>query len=90
MTVKSSISLTDSQDNFVRDLVSEGRFSSASAVIQQGLDLLRQQTEAQEAEVAALQVILKERADGDFVTSRTMRTNVADMIAKKRNTSVAG
>jgi len=47
MGVKSSISLSDQQDAFARSLVEQGRFSSVSAVIQNGLDLLRQRTEAE-------------------------------------------
>lgn len=54
MTVKFSISLTNEQDAFARQLVQQGRFSSVSAVIQQGLDLLRHKTEADQAETEAL------------------------------------
>ena len=90
MTVKSSISLTDQQNDFVRTLVADGRFSSASAVIQQGLDLLRQETEARAAEAAALKAVLAERADGPFVDADTMRGRVDAMIATKRNARVAG
>ena len=36
MTVKSSISLTDEQHSFARELVDAGRYSSVSAVLQQG------------------------------------------------------
>ena len=61
MTVKSSISLTDEQDAFIRSLVAAGRYPSASAVLQQGVDLLRRQMEAEEADVAALRAILSER-----------------------------
>ena len=50
MSVKSSISLSDQQDAFARSLVEHGRFSSVSAVIQSGLELLRQKTEAEDAE----------------------------------------
>ena len=42
VTVKSSISLTDEQHAFARALVEAGRYSSLSAVLQQGVDLLRQ------------------------------------------------
>lgn len=90
MSVKSSISLTELQAVFARTLVDDGRYSSVSAVIQQGLDLLRQQTEAAETETAALKAILTERAGGVFVASDTMRSRVDDMISKKRNARVAG
>lgn len=72
MTVKTSISLTDQQDHFARSLVREGRFSSLSSVVQQGLDLLRDKTEAKNLETEALRVLLRERHSGDFISSSDM------------------
>ena len=46
MTVKSSISLTDEQHAFARELVSAGRYPSISAVVAQGIELLKARTEA--------------------------------------------
>jgi antitoxin ParD1/3/4 len=84
MTVKSSISLTDQQDAYARTLVDEGRYPSLSAVIQQGLDLLRQKTEAEEAEVQALRALVEQRRAGGFVSTDAMRTRVAGMLKRKR------
>ena len=53
LTVKSSIALTDEQHTFARALVEVGRYSSLSAVLQQGVDLLRQRMDAEELETAA-------------------------------------
>ena len=53
MTVKSSISLTDDQHAFAKSLVAAGRYSSLSAVLQQGVDLLRQRMDTEELETAA-------------------------------------
>ena len=78
MTVKSSISLTDQQDAFARELVRRGRYSSVSAVVQQGVDLLRQQTEAQEAETEALRALMAQRRTG------RMQERVARMQDRKR------
>ena len=89
MSVKSSISLTDTQAAFARTLVDDGQYSSVSAVIQQGLDLLRQQTEEREAEIGALKAILTERAGGAFVSADTMRARVDAMLAAKRADRVA-
>lgn len=61
MTVKSSISLTDSQDAFARGLVESGRYSSLSAVLQAGLEMLRQRTESEDLELDALRLLLTER-----------------------------
>ena len=89
MGVKSSISLSDQQDEFARRLVAQGRFSSVSAVVQNGLDLLRQRTDAEEVETAALSALLSDRFRGDFVSGTEMETRVAAMIdGKRQNTRV--
>ena len=84
MGVKSSISLSDQQDAFARSLVAQGRFSSVSAVIQNGLDLLQQRTEAEAAETAALKALLADRQTGDFVSGSDMQSRVTAMLDKKR------
>ena len=67
MSVKTRISLTDDQEAFTRELVRSGRFSSLSAVLQHGLEMVRRETEAHEAEVDALRAVLRERREGPFV-----------------------
>ena len=84
VTVKSSISLTDEQHAFARALVDAGRYSSLSAVLQQGVDLLRQRTDAEELETAALRELLSRRQKGAFVGSEEMDTRLAGMVADKR------
>ena len=68
MTIKSSISLRDDQHAFAKGLVDGGRFASVSAVVQQGLDLMRQQDADAQADRAALRALLAERADGPFLS----------------------
>lgn len=84
MTVKSSISLTDEQHAFARTLVDEGRFASLSAVLQQGVDLLRQRMYAEEAETAALRELLSRRRKGRFVSDQDMDKRLEAMITEKR------
>ena len=81
MTVKTSISLTDSQEAFARDQVEQGRYPSLSAVLQHGLEMLRAETEAREAELAALRALLEERAKGPFVSMEEGRRQTERMIA---------
>ena len=83
MTVKSSISLTDEQHAFARSLVEAGRFASLSAVLQQGVDLLRQRMDADEHETAALREILSRRRKGEFVSAEQMDSRLNRMIADK-------
>jgi antitoxin ParD1/3/4 len=85
MGVKSSIFLSDQQDAFARGLVEQGRFFSVRAVVQNGLDLLRQRTKADEIETAALKVLLADRLQGDFVSGAEMETRLAAMIERKRH-----
>jgi putative addiction module CopG family antidote len=61
MSIKSSISLTDEQHAFVRDLVEAGRFTSVSAVLQQGIDLLKQKMLDDDLQRRALQALLEQR-----------------------------
>ncbi len=84
MTVKSSISLTDEQHAFARALVEAGRYASLSAVLQQGVDLLRQRMDAEEVDTAALRALLSRRREGAFVDAEGMDARLKAMIADKR------
>ncbi|CAN7760726.1 type II toxin-antitoxin system ParD family antitoxin [Ensifer adhaerens] len=84
MSVKSSISLTDQQNAFARSLVESGRYSSMSSVIQQGLELLRQKTETETVETAALRELVQRRLNGPMISATEMESRVAAMIERKR------
>lgn len=84
MSVKASVSISEQQDAYVRDLVNQGRFSSVSAVVQQGLDLLRKQEEIELIEAEALKILLEERQAGQFLSSSDFAQRTDDMIARKR------
>lgn len=77
MTIKSSISLRDDQHAFAKALVDGGRFPSVSAVVQQGIDLLRQQDADAQADRAALRALLAEREAGAFVSGDALRQALA-------------
>lgn len=84
MSVKASVSMSDQQDRFARQLVAEGKFSSVSAVVQRGLDLLRHETELQDAEIAALRSLLEERSKGEFISLSEGRKLTEKMIEAKK------
>ena len=84
MTMKSSISLTDEQHAFAKDLVEVGRYSSVSAVLQQGIDLLRQRMQDEDLHRTALKALLDQRSAGAFVTGAQMDKSIARMITEKR------
>jgi antitoxin ParD1/3/4 len=87
MSVKASVSLSDQQEAFARELVRQGRYASLSAVVQRGLELLRHETETRDAELAALKTLLAERAEGPFVSVAEGRAVTEAMIAAKRTAS---
>ncbi len=100
MTAKASISLTDAQETFARELVAKGRYPSLSAVLQHGLEMLRAETEAKDAQLAvlkaleerargpsdpaALKALLEERAKGPFISMEESDAEIDAMIARKR------
>ena len=84
MTVKSSISLTDEQHAFARELVSAGRYPSVSAVVAQGIELLKARAEAESMAIEALKLVLEERRCGEFVSSEEMGRRLAAMVERKR------
>ena len=77
MVVKSSVSLLEDQHAFAKALVGAGRFPSVSAVLQQGLELLQQQEADAQADRAALQVLLQQRAKGAFISADQLRAKLA-------------
>ena len=85
MTVKSSVSLTDSQAAFARSLVEEGRYPSVSAVLQQGLEMLRDDRAAKEAEIEGLRNLMRTRADTAFIDADELDVRVARRIEAHRS-----
>ena len=84
MTVKSSISLTDEQHAFARTLVEDGRYSSISAGLQRGVDLLRQRVDAEDLETLALRELLADRRKGEFVDGDQMDARLAATVSETR------
>ena len=81
MAVKFSISLTDEQHRFAKELVEAGRYSSVSAVRQQGIDLLRQRMHNDDLERAALKALLDQRSVGALVSGGQMDKTIARVAA---------
>ncbi len=84
MTVKCSISLTDEQHAFAKALVDSGRYAGVSAVIQQGIHLLRQHLDVEDLECRALYEVLSRRRAGEFVGAKEMDERLKRMLADKR------
>ena len=85
MTVKLSVSITDQQAEYVRKQVSEGRFSSTSAVIQSALEAKRREDEAYEAELQAFRSMIEERRRGPFLSTEAFEERVEAMLKRKRD-----
>ena len=84
MSVKASVSISKQQNDFARELVEKGRYASLSAVVQRGLELVREEAELKDAELAALRDLLLQRTEGEFVLVEEGRMNIDNMIAAKR------
>lgn len=80
MSVKASISLTESQESYARDLVAQGHYPSLSAVLQHGLEIMREQSQTTDA----LRELLARRKSGSFVSLAEGQDRTRDMIARKR------
>jgi antitoxin ParD1/3/4 len=84
MSVKSSISLSEEQDAFARKLVESGHYSSVSAVLQHGIEMLRAKVEDEALDREALRTLLLERMKGPFISGEEMDKRIEAMIARKR------
>ena len=84
MTVKTSVSLTEEQHAFAKALVESGRYGSVSAVIQQGLDLLRRRIVVEDLERRALHEVMSRRRAGRFIGAEEMDDRLSRIIAGKR------
>ena len=84
MTVKSSVSLTEEQHAFAKTLVEAGRYGSVSAVIQQGLDLLRRRFDVEDLERRALHEVMSRRRAGRFIGAEEMDDRLSWIISGKR------
>ncbi|MEM8985297.1 MAG: type II toxin-antitoxin system ParD family antitoxin [Pseudomonadota bacterium] len=84
MSVKASVSISDQQDAYVRRLVAEGRYASVSAVVQRGLELVREEAELKEAELAALKGLIEDRMKGPFLDMDQARAQTEALIARKK------
>lgn len=80
MSVKASVSISEAQDAYARALVAEGRYASLSAVVQEGLELLRERSQATDA----LRELLARRQSGHFVSLEEGERRTQDMIARKK------
>ena len=71
------ISLRDDPHAIARTLVESGCFPSLSAVVQKGLDVLRQQDADAQADRSAPRALLQEGAQGPFPAAHDMRARLA-------------
>jgi antitoxin ParD1/3/4 len=84
MTVKPSVSLSDDQHAYARSLVDQGRFPSISAVLQHGLELLRERHDAERLEAEALRALLARRREGPRLPAEEMDRRVEAIVERKR------
>jgi antitoxin ParD1/3/4 len=93
-----NVNLTEHFDRFIEAGITSGRFSNASEVVREGLRLLEQREQEDEARIAWLRGAAKEGFDaadrGDYVSLRSdrevddfvdrVRREVAEKLAAKK------
>ncbi|WP_306250365.1 type II toxin-antitoxin system ParD family antitoxin [Parvularcula sp. IMCC14364] len=84
MSIKASVSITEEQDSFARDLVTQGQFPSVSAVIQHGIELMRAKVEMENLEREALRSLLTRRQQGAFIDGEEMESVISRLAQKRR------
>lgn len=65
-------------------MIAAGPYANVSAVIQQGLEMLRSKTEDEALERAALRALLGRRREGPFISAAEMDERIDAMIERKR------
>ena len=84
MAIKASVPISERQYDFASSLVTDGRYPSVSAVVRQGLDLLKHKIEAEEVETEALKALLRNRMDGPFITEHEFEDRTDALLAEQR------
>ena len=70
-----SVSLTEAEEAYARELVAQGRYASLDAVIQRAVDLLREQE---------MRELLARRREGDFISLDEGERRTQAMIARRK------
>ena len=84
MTVKSSISLSDAQFAFAKAMVESGQYPSVSAVLQQGVEILRQRQEDAQLERQALRRLLSARHEAEPIPASAFDDRLDAMLAARQ------
>jgi antitoxin ParD1/3/4 len=79
--------LTDAQEAYARSLVQRGDYSSLSAVLQRGLDLLRRENEKHETELELMRTLIDQRRQGPFISMDELESDLKAL--RKRRTLAA-
>ncbi|CAH0341963.1 type II toxin-antitoxin system ParD family antitoxin [Rhizobium sp. CECT 9324] len=82
MTVEASVSLSPQQEEFARNLVEDGHFPSLAAVVERGVDLVREETEMRQEDVEALRALVERRRKGPFLSEAESHERIEAMIAE--------
>lgn len=84
MSMKASVSLSSQQEEFARKLVEDGHFPSLTAVVERGLELVREETEMREEDLEALRALIERRRRGRFLSQEESHERIEALIAAKK------
>ncbi|MEM1018889.1 MAG: type II toxin-antitoxin system ParD family antitoxin [Pseudomonadota bacterium] len=84
MSIKASISVFESKDAFASGQVDDCPETCLNNAVPRGGDLVRDETERKEAELAALRTLIEDRARGPFLSVDEARQQTEDLITAKK------
>lgn len=84
MSESYSIQLTDHDTKLAFRLIENGQFADLTAIVQRGMELVREENEMQPADIDALKSVLHRRRKGKFISNAEGRRRTERMLARKK------
>ena len=84
MSESYSIQLTDHDEKLACRLIENGQFADLNAVVQRGMELVREENEMQPSDVEALKALLDQRRKGKFISNAEGRRRTERMLSRKK------
>ena len=84
MSESYSIQLDDHDAKLACHLIENGQFADLHAIVQRGLELVREENEMQPPDVEGLKALLDRRRKGKFISNAEGRRRTERMLSRKK------
>ena len=84
MSESYSIQLTDHDAKLAFRLIENGQFADLNAIVQRGMELVREENEMQPPDVEGLKALLDRRRKGKFISNAEGRRRTERMLSRKK------